>query len=212
MTNSYLRPAGNQEFVHEWELKRSRFITTAARVRDEEEARAFISRIKERYPDATHNCSAYYLFVEQASPIERSSDDGEPSGTAGKPMLEQLKGSGLLDIAAVVTRYYGGVKLGAGGLVHAYSESVGLVLPSITRVQRRLRELYTIDLDHAEAGRIEADLRARGVEITDVAYGAKVHLTLGIDPGTYDGLADLLASATSGTVTAKDAGITWIEN
>lgn len=209
---SYQLPAAGEVVTYEWEIKHSKFITHIARVMDSEQARAFVDEIKSRYPDATHNCSAYLHHVDGANAVERSSDDGEPSGTAGKPMLDQLKGSGMLDIAAVVTRYYGGVKLGAGGLVSAYSGSVGDALPLVKRVTRSLRELYTVEFGHADAGRLEAELRAHGVSVTDVAYGEAVTYTLAVDPGGRDGLADLLASLTQGAVEPRSAGTAWVES
>lgn len=212
MQTSYQLPGPNQTYRDEWEVKRSRFIVSARRAMSENEARSFVDEIKDAYPDATHNCSAYLVHVDGAHPVERSSDDGEPSGTAGRPMLEQLKGSGMLDIAVVVTRYFGGVKLGAGGLVHAYSESVGRLLPQIPRSRRSLRELYTVSFDHSEAGRTESELRARGVEVTDVSYGARADYTVAVAPGGRDGLANLVASLTKGQVEPREAGTAWVES
>lgn len=208
----YLLPAPDTTWTHEWEVKRSRFITLIRRVSSEAEARDFIHEVRSDYPDARHHCSAFLIHVDGANPVERSSDDGEPSGTAGKPMLEQLKGSGMLDVAAVVVRYFGGIKLGAGGLVHAYSNSVGDALPKVRRVTRSVRELYTVEFSHADAGRLEAELRARGVEITDVDYGAAVTYTLATDPGGLGELESTLASLTSGAVTPREAGTAWIES
>ena len=110
------------------EIKRSHFLARAQRADCEEEARAFIAAVRSRYPDARHHCSAYIVPSPGALPIERSSDDGEPSGTAGQPMLETLRSSGLTATAVVVTRYFGGTLLGTGGLVRAYSESTTCVL------------------------------------------------------------------------------------
>lgn len=207
----YELPAGGVTTTHEWEIKRSRFITLIRRVRSEVEARDFITEVRERYPDARHHCSAYLLHVERANPIERSSDDGEPSGTAGKPMLDMLRGSGMLDIAAVVVRYFGGIKLGAGGLVHAYSNSVGQALPQVSRVTRAERELYTVEFPHADAGRWEAELRARGVDVVEMEYGVVVTYTLATEPGGMAELAALLAAVTSGQVAPAEAGSAWVE-
>lgn len=207
----YELPVGGVTTTHEWEIKRSRFITLIRRVRSEAEARDFITEVRERYPDARHHCSAYLLHVERANPIERSSDDGEPSGTAGKPMLDMLRGSGMLDIAAVVVRYFGGIKLGAGGLVHAYSNSVGQALPQVFRVTRAERELYTVEFPHADAGRWEAELRARGVDVVEMEYGVVVTYTLATEPGGMAELAALLAAVTSGQVAPAEAGSAWVE-
>lgn len=212
MDTTYLLPAPGRDFTREWEVKRSRFIATARRVMDEAQARAFIDEVRATYPDARHHCSAFIVLIDDALPVERSSDDGEPSGTAGRPILEQLKGSGLSNIAVVVTRYFGGIKLGAGGLVHAYSESVGQLLPDIDRVRRSLRELYRVDFTHAEAGRLESELRDRGVDIAEVAYGEMASYTLAVEPGGFGGLCDTLASLTQGQVEPREIGTTWIES
>ncbi|SQG64964.1 IMPACT family member yigZ [Corynebacterium renale] len=208
---SYQLPAPEITFTDEVEIKRSRFITFIRRVSNSEEARAFIHEIKGEYPDARHHCSAFIHHVEDALPVERSSDDGEPSGTAGAPMLEQLKGSGMLDIAAVVVRYFGGIKLGAGGLVHAYSNAVGATLPKVTRYVRAQKELAQTSAPHAAAGKLEADIRARGITVTDVSYGAEVTITMATEPGSFDALEDTLAALTAGHATLKRAGTAWVE-
>lgn len=210
MLTSYERPVPG-EIENEIEIKRSRFITLVDRVTCESEARGFIDAARERFPDARHHCSAYIYHVDEANPVERSSDDGEPSGTAGKPMLDVLKGSGMLDICAVVVRYFGGVKLGAGGLVHAYGGSVSEALELVERSTRALRELYTAEFSHAQAGRVEAELRNRGYEITDTAYGAAVTFTLAIEPGGREDLDATLAALSQGEVESSEAGTAWVE-
>ena len=210
MLTSYERPVPG-EIENEIEIKRSRFITLVDRVTCESEARGFIDAARERFPDARHHCSAYIYHVDEANPVERSSDDGEPSGTAGKPMLDVLKGSGMLDICAVVVRYFGGVKLGAGGLVHAYGGSVSEALELVERSTRALRELYTAEFSHAQAGRVEAELRNRGYEITDTAYGAAVTFTLAIEPGGREALDATLATLSQGEVESSEAGTAWVE-
>ncbi|AEG82008.1 hypothetical protein CULC809_01476 [Corynebacterium ulcerans 809] len=207
----YIRPVDRQEFSTEIDIKRSRFITFIRRVASEEEARDFIADVKKRFPDARHHCSAYIYHVEGANPVERSSDDGEPSGTAGTPMLDVLRGSGILDIAAVVVRYFGGTKLGAGGLVHAYSGAVSDCLSQVTTVQRHKQELYSVDFNHADAGRLEAELRARHVTVVDTQYSHRVTFTLAVEPGQREFLENLLASLTQGGARLCDAGIAWIE-
>lgn len=210
MLTSYERPVPG-EIENEIEIKRSRFITLVDRVTCESEARGFIDAARERFPDARHHCSAYIYHVDEANPVERSSDDGEPSGTAGKPMLDVLKCSGMLDICAVVVRYFGGVKLGAGGLVHAYGGSVSEALELVERSTRALRELYTAEFSHAQAGRVEAELRNRGYEITDTAYGAAVTFTLAIEPGGREALDATLAALSQGEVESSEAGTAWVE-
>lgn len=211
MVTKYELPAAGEIFTNEFEIKRSRFITWIARAQSDDEARDLIALARETYPDARHHCSAYVVHVDGSTPIERSSDDGEPSGTAGKPMLDALKGSGMLDAVAIVIRYFGGIKLGAGGLVGAYSDSVVEALPHVKRVRRAMKELVTVDLPHAEAGRIEAELRNHGVDIVDVEYGAAATYTLAHDPGRREQLDALLAAATQGAAESEEAGHDWVE-
>ena len=120
MSRSYLTVAGETEV--RTEIKRSEFIATIAHVEDGESAEAFVKAVRKRFPDATHNCYAY--ISDERGNETRFSDDGEPGGTAGQPMLEVLKKRGLMRTAVVVTRYFGGIKLGAGGLVAAYTDGV----------------------------------------------------------------------------------------
>ncbi|WCZ34874.1 MULTISPECIES: YigZ family protein [Corynebacterium] len=210
MEQSYVRPA-DELVTHEFEAKRSRFIGWIARATTEEEAREVINAAREEYPDARHHCSAFIVHQDAAQPIERSSDDGEPSGTAGKPMLEVLKGSGMQDVVAVAIRYFGGIKLGTGGLVSAYTESVADTLEHVTRVTREVRELGTVDFAHAEAGRIESELRTAGIDIVDVEYGRAATYTLAFTPGERERVDALLAATTHGGAEMKEAGYRWVE-
>ncbi|EPD69981.1 hypothetical protein HMPREF1219_00926 [Corynebacterium pyruviciproducens ATCC BAA-1742] len=207
----YLLPPAAHEAVAELEIKRSRFISHIARVQSEDEARQFVTRIRQRYPDARHHCSAYYYNVEGANPVERSSDDGEPSGTAGKPILDVLTGSGLEDIACVVVRYFGGIKLGTGGLVRAYSDATTEALRQVVPVRRSLRMLATMHFRHTDAGRYEADLRARGYVVTDVAYGADVALTVAIKPSEEEALGAYVQALTKGAVAPEFDSTMWVE-
>lgn len=210
MEQSYVRPAA-ELVTHEFEVKRSRFIGWVARATTEEEARAVIAAAREEYPDARHHCSAFIVHQDGAQPIERSSDDGEPSGTAGKPMLEVLKGSGMQDVVAVAIRYFGGIKLGTGGLVSAYTASVADTLEQVTRVTREVRELGTVDFPHAEAGRIESELRTAGIDVVDVEYGRAASYTLAFAPGDRERVDALLAAVTHGGAEMKEAGYRWVE-
>lgn len=209
--SSYELPAAGVVVEREIEIKRSRFITLITRVRNEAEARAFIDAARSRFPDARHHCSAYVYHVDDSNPVERSSDDGEPSGTAGKPMLDVVKGSGLLDVCAVVVRYFGGIKLGAGGLVHAYGGAVSEAIAEVPRVRRARKELYRVAVGHADAGRLESDLRARGYAVVDAQYGAQVEFVLAVDPGGLESLNAELAALTQGRVEAREAGTQWVE-
>lgn len=194
----------------ELEVKRSRFITLLRRVDDEAAARALLAEARDIFPDARHHCSAWAISVPDAQPLWHSTDDGEPSGTAGRPMLDILLGSGLTDVAAVVVRYFGGTLLGTGGLVRAYSDAVAAALARAPRVRLVTSELWTLLLPHADAGRVESELRGRGVAVHQVAYVADgVRLTLaGQD---REGLGALVAALTRGEGVLEPAGRTVIE-
>lgn len=134
--NLYTRPVAGEVYTSELEIKRSTFLGFITRATDEASARDFVASLKSQYSDARHHCSAFIYHVDDANPVERSNDDGEPSGTAGLPMLDVLRGSGLQDIVAVSVRYFGGIKLGTGGLVRAYSESVSTALAGVRTIHR----------------------------------------------------------------------------
>lgn len=189
------------------EVRRSRFRCTLRRVEDEAAARAVISGARSEYFDARHHCSAFVLGPDGA--VQRSSDDGEPSGTAGAPMLAVLTGAGLSDVVAVVTRWFGGVLLGAGGLVRAYSDAVRAALAEAgTLTRRRLTEV-AVDLPHADAGRVEAALRDAGTIVMDTHYGAAATLTLATDD--VDALEHRLASLTAGEASPQVIGTSWVD-
>lgn len=153
------------------EIKRSHFLARAHRTDTMDEAREFIARVRSAYPDARHHCSAMTVTVLSESgaptashhPTERSNDDGEPSGTAGQPMLETLRGTGLANTTVVVARYFGGTLLGTGGLVRAYSEATARALARASRVELIRHHLWDLRVPVAQAGRIEAELRSRDV-------------------------------------------------
>lgn len=208
---SYLRPASGEWSV-EIEIKRSRFIALASRTADEASARSFIDAITSRYPDARHHCTAFVIQVDGAQPIERSSDDGEPAGTAGQPMLEVLRGSGLQDVTVVVVRYFGGVKLGTGGLVRAYQDATKAVLEKVQRVRRSMLDVFTVEVPHADAGRIEAELRGAGIQVLDVEYSLQAMLTVAVTAGKGEELDGLVAKFSGGTLEAKEHGQRWIDS
>ena len=187
---------------HEIVVTRSRFVTTVAPVTGVEDAERIVADVRRRYWDARHHCTAMVTGVlgDQA----RSSDDGEPSGTAGVPMLEVLRRRDLTDVVAVVTRYFGGVKLGAGGLVRAYSTSVSETLDDAALVHRV--ELIRVDVTapHADAGRIDNVLRQwvpqHGAALDDPTYGSAVGFTLWVPEDAVDLLRADLAAASGGAL------------
>ncbi len=156
-------------------ISKSRFICSLKKVKNEEEAQEFIKAVKKEFWDATHNCSAYVIDEQH----QRSSDDGEPSGTAGMPMLGVLRKQELQQVAAVVTRYFGGIKLGAGGLVRAYSGSVAHAVEAAGLAQKVRMGLYVFSCAPGEAGKITNLLYQQQLfNLADTAYGNAVVFTL----------------------------------
>jgi uncharacterized YigZ family protein len=206
---SYLTLARDVEA--EIEVKRSRFLCTLVRVEDEAVARSVVERLRKQHWNAGHHCSAFRIGPPPGA-VERSSDDGEPAGTAGAPMLDVLRGAGVSDVAAVVTRWFGGTLLGAGGLVRAYGDAVRAALDEAGTLRRSLVREHLLELDHADAGRIESELRTRGIAILDTEYGARVSLTLGVPPAQEPPLAAMLAELTSGVAETTVAGERWVDS
>lgn len=188
--------------VRELVVKKSRFIARVAPVRAIDEAEAVIAAVRRQYWDARHNCTAMVtgLTGDQA----RSSDDGEPSGTAGMPMLEVLRRRGLTDVVAVVTRYFGGIKLGAGGLIRAYSTAVSDALDDAVLLHRRELIEARIDVPHGDAGRIDNALRdwtaTHGASFGEIAYGAAASFTLWIPPVAQAVLTEDVAALSAGAL------------
>lgn len=209
VVSSYLTLARDAET--EIEVKRSRFGCTLSRVESEEAARAVVDRVRRQRWDAGHHCTAF-VVGPPPMPVERSSDDGEPAGTAGAPMLEVLRGHGLSDVVAVVSRWFGGTLLGAGGLVRAYGDAVRGALAEAGTVRRTLVREHLVELDHANAGRVESELRSRGVAVLDTTYGARVGLTLGVPPEEEPRLVALLAELTAGAAETRVAGERWVDS
>jgi len=164
------------EGQHEIVIEKSRFIAHIARATTEEEAQEFIQRIKKEHNSATHNCSAY--LIGETDNIQKANDDGEPSGTAGVPMLEVLKKRQLKDTVAVVTRYFGGIKLGAGGLIRAYGKSVSEGLNHIGVVERQLQQIVHITVDYTLLGKMENELRNSVYPIKEMNYMEKVEIKM----------------------------------
>lgn len=156
--------------------KKSRFIATVKSVESEEEATAFIEAVKRKYWDARHNCSA--AVIGQREEIMRSNDDGEPSGTAGRPMLEVLLGENLRNVAVVVTRYFGGTLLGTGGLVRAYTQAVKEGLKNCKIGQMRMGVRMEVETDYNTIGKILYILGNKGIVPESSEYIQTVKLTL----------------------------------
>jgi uncharacterized YigZ family protein len=207
MADRYLTVA--REGVHGSEIKRSRFLCALAPAPTERAAQDFVRRIRGQHPGATHNCFAYVIGPDGR--LHRASDDGEPGGTAGTPMLQVLLGREVRDTVAVVTRYYGGVQLGAGGLARAYGGAVSAALDEIGTVERRRLVLVTVTTDHQRAGRLENELRAAGRTVRDITYAAEVTLRLGIPEADLPAFRSWLADATSGTAGCDTDGSAFVD-
>ncbi|MBF0671504.1 MAG: YigZ family protein [Salinibacterium sp.] len=208
MTDVTLRGGPGAAITAEIEVKRSRFICRLERVETEDAARAVVDAARREHWGARHHCSAFIIGpTDAAGQVRRSSDDGEPSGTAGAPMLDTLAGTGLVDTVAVVTRHFGGVLLGTGGLARAYSDAVANAIREAPLVARERRELFRLSLHHADAGRVESELRARGVAVLGVEYAARAELRL----AGGGALHEVVAAVTSGAGTLEGLGHEWVD-
>lgn len=204
---SYLTIARNTTSVVE--DRGSRFLCTLRRVATEDDARALVAALRREHWDARHHCSAFVLGPDGS--LQRSSDDGEPAGTAGAPMLDVLRGAGLSDVAAVVTRWFGGTLLGAGGLVRAYGDAVRGAVAEAGVLRRSLLTELALELDHADAGRVEGELRSRGVVVLDVAYDARVRVLLAAAPDEVGRVEAAVAAATAGQGVLESVGERWTD-
>lgn len=197
--------------THEIEIQRSRFITTISQTTTEEQAREIIATARNRYPDARHHCSAFIIKPEGGNEIGHSNDDGEPSGTAGSPMLEVIRRRQLVNVVAVVTRYFGGILLGAGGLVRAYSSSVANALDLAELVELVKAEVWQVSADYSTAGRLEADIRAANLTVLQVSYSQTVTFKIAVNSSQRHSLHTLVATVGQGQLLLEPLGHTIIE-
>ncbi len=183
------------EYEARQEIKRSRFIATVKGEVDGEGAEAFVREVRGRYPDATHNCYAY--ISDEAGNAARFSDDGEPGGTAGQPILDVLKKQDLKKTAIVVTRYFGGVKLGASGLVGAYSGAAAEALKAAKICEKRRCELLKISIEYADLALVEKAIRKAGRALDNVDYKDFVEMSVYVEE---DGVESFVADASEITL------------
>lgn len=183
-------------------VENSRFIATAAPAFSVDEAKGFIARIRTEFADATHNVPLY-VIGHGASVITHSNDDGEPSGTAGRPALAVLSGSGLGDIAAVVTRYFGGIKLGTGGLVRAYSDAIRAVLAILPKAMRVPTHTVMVAVPYNWFERLRLLVEAHGGTILDQVFAADVTLTVRFPREQFDQFAQALREASHASLEAE---------
>lgn len=178
--------------------KKSRFIGYVRHVETEEEALSFVNEIKKKHYDARHNCYAYTIGEEQ--PLLRFSDDGEPGGTAGKPILEVITGKKLCNVCIVVTRYFGGTLLGTGGLVRAYTDASKAAIDATEVVMKRLVIPFSITTDYTDLGKIQYILGSEGIAIVDSEYGEGVVLKTEIFVDDVKEIEKKLVEATAARV------------
>ncbi|MBQ6590141.1 MAG: YigZ family protein [Lachnospiraceae bacterium] len=180
----------------EYEEKKSRFLGEAIPVASEEEAAAQIARVRKQYYDARHHCYAWVLG--EGSEKKKSSDDGEPSGTAGQPILKVIEGSGCTNILIIVTRYFGGTLLGTGGLVRSYTQAAREALGNAGKVRMCLCRQLAVTVDYSALDRLLYELRRDGIEMGETEYGAQVTLHLTVETAKADDLIRKITALTSG--------------
>jgi uncharacterized YigZ family protein len=207
MPMAYLTIAGPGSA--EIEVSRSRFLCNLERVEDEMSARSVVEQARKEHWNARHHCSAFILGPDRS--IERSSDDGEPPGTGGAPMLEVLRGRELSDVVAVVTRWFGGTLLGTGGLSRAYADAVRAALEVTTLVQRVEQELCEVTVDLAAAGRLEHELRSRGTKVLNTEYTDVATLSLAVPAIAVPIAEEIVAELTEGQAALVHRGLRWVD-
>lgn len=191
------------------EIKKSRFICHIKRVTTEDEARNFIQAVKKEHYKATHNCSAFILG--ERSEMKRSSDDGEPSGTAGVPMLGVLENHQLTNVCAVVTRYFGGIKLGAGGLIRAYAGSVALAIKEIGSVHIKEQLGLRLTFSYSQYQELPNFLKAKQLQEQDTAFTDQVQTTIFVDKDDKDSVIESLIELFNGKIDIVEQGLRKVE-
>ncbi|AMM98876.1 MULTISPECIES: YigZ family protein [Bacillus] len=207
MLNRYLTVKSRGE--HEIVIEKSRFICHIQRAVSEEEAQAFIQSIKKQHWNATHNCSAY--LIGEHDLIQKANDDGEPSGTAGVPMLEVLKKRKLKDTVVVVTRYFGGIKLGAGGLIRAYGKSVSEAINHVGMVERCLMRTMHTTIDYTWLGKVENELRASSFQLKEIHYTEDVIFETYVEETQTEQFIEWMTELTNGKSVTKEGELIYLE-
>lgn len=196
---------GESEFI----IQRSRFLTYVSRAETEEEAIDFINEIKKMHHTATHNCSAY--MIGEHDEIQKANDDGEPSGTAGVPMLEVLKRQQLKDTVVVVTRYFGGIKLGSGGLIRAYGRATSEGIAATGTVKRKLHFLMKVTIDYTLLGRVENEVRQSTYPLKEITYTEGVDLYIYIPVSKESEFTEWITEMTSGQASILSVNQKFLE-
>ncbi|VBB06975.1 Hypothetical protein LUCI_2219 [Lucifera butyrica] len=193
----------------ETQISKSRFLAFVRRIRNDDEAARFIAEIKKQHRDANHYCAAYLFGA--AGQGQRADDDGEPAGTAGKPILEVLKKTGIVDTAIVVARYFGGIKLGAGGLIRAYGQAASLGIQAAGLVDCILHTRVTTALPYELAGRVEKELRTRSYILERAVYLENVSFTVLVPAGEEIPFQTGMDDWTAGTAVSVIDGTAYVE-
>jgi uncharacterized YigZ family protein len=194
---------------HEIIIQKSRFIAHIKRAENEGEAQEFIQALKKKYWDANHNCSAY--LIGENDHIQKANDDGEPSGTAGVPILEVLKKKKLKDTVVVITRYFGGIKLGAGGLIRAYGKATSEGLEAAGIVERRLVQVIHVKIDYTWLGKVEKELRESEYIIKEIHYLDTVEVEVYVNEDQVSVFVDWLTELTNGQADLKKGETDYLE-
>ncbi|WP_394186926.1 YigZ family protein [Metabacillus halosaccharovorans] len=195
---------------HEIIIQKSRFICYVERVTTEEEAIEFIQKIKKKHYDANHNCSAY--LIGENDHIQKANDDGEPSGTAGVPMLEVLKKKKLKDTVVVVTRYFGGIKLGTGGLIRAYGKSVSEGIQATGMVERKLMRIMNTNIDYTWLGKVENELRSSTYLLKEIHYLNDVNVEAYVEEEKKRDFIEWMTELTNGKGDISEGDVVYLEN
>jgi len=182
-------------------IQKSRFLTYVSRAETEQQAQDFINNIKEKHKSANHNCSAY--IIGEHDNIQKANDDGEPSGTAGVPMLEVLKKQGLQDTVVVVTRYFGGIKLGGGGLIRAYGKATTEGIDAAKVVERKLHHLMKISIDYTWLGKVENEVRNSVYPLKEINYAELVEVMVFTKADEEETFINWMAEMTNGQAKSR---------
>ncbi|MEC1180851.1 YigZ family protein [Metasolibacillus meyeri] len=196
---------GESEIV----ISKSRFLTYVQRAETEQEAIDFINKIKKMHPSATHNCSCY--LIGEHDNIQKANDDGEPSGTAGVPMLEVLKKQGLKDTVVVVTRYFGGIKLGGGGLIRAYGKATTEGIEAAHVVKRKLHHLMQVSIDYTWLGKVENEVRNSQYTLKEIQYADAVEVFVHVLKDEELNFTEWMTELTNGQATINCIDKQFIE-
>lgn len=194
---------------HEIEIQKSRFIAYIERAETEKEAQEFIQKIKKQNWNANHNCSAY--MIGENDQIQKANDDGEPSGTAGVPILEVLKKKHLKDTVVVITRYFGGIKLGAGGLIRAYGKATSEGIATNGIVERKLMRIMHTSVDYTWLGKLENELRTSIYKIKEIHYRENVELETFVEEGQTGTFTEWMTELTNGQSKIVSGEVIYME-